>query len=69
MFNVRRDAYVPEFRVRPTEDLPGFRVNANDESREAPLDAAYAIFADYARAAKSAPLDFLSATPGIRRLR
>jgi hypothetical protein len=63
MFNVRPNAYVPGFRVSPTEDVPGFRVNTNGEPREAVSGTGHALFADYARGAKAAPLDFLSANP------
>jgi len=63
MFNGRRDAYVPGFRVRPPEDAPGFRVNTSGEPREAPLVNGRAILADYARRATAATLDFLSANP------
>jgi len=63
MFNVRPNTHVPGFRVSPTEDVPGFRVNTNGEPREAVSGTGHAPFADYARGAKTAPLDFLSANP------
>lgn len=63
MFNVRPNAYVPDFRVSPTQDVPGFRVNTNGEPREDVSGTGHALFADYARGAKAPPLDFLSANP------
>ena len=63
MFNFRPHAYVPGFRVRPPEDVPGFSINTNGESREAPLRGGHAVFADYARYPKTTPLDFLRASP------
>jgi hypothetical protein len=63
MFNVRPNTHVPGVRVSPTEDVPGFRVNTNGDPREAVSGTGHALFADYARGAKTAPLDFLSANP------
>ena len=63
MFNVRPDTYAPGFRVRSPEDVPAFRVNASGQPREDTLGSGYAMFVDDARGAKTAPLDFLSASP------
>ena len=49
MFNVRLDTYIPGFRVRPPEDVPGFRIDTNGEPRDVPLGGGHATFADYAR--------------------
>lgn len=51
------------FNVRPNGYVPGFRVDTNGEPHEAVSGAGHALFADHARGAKAAPLDFLSANP------